>query len=305
MKILVAGSSGLIGRALVSALRADGHEVTRLVRGSASGPGEASWSPSFGQLPLELCATSDVIVNLCGTPIDGARWSARRRAELRSTRIDPTQALAKLFRGAEPGLRPGLLVNASAIGIYGDRGNLELTESSEPGNGFLAELCRDWESAALSAAESGARVACLRFGPVLSREGGALQRMVPFYRAGLGGALGSGRQWTSWVSLDDVVGALRFVICEERISGPVNVVAPNATTNSGFDRALSRIFGRQVGMSIPRFALRAAYGQIADEVLLASAHVVPAKLVSAGYSFLYPNLEDALYQALALEKSDS
>ena len=200
---------------------------------------------------------------------------------------------------------PRVLVNASAIGIYGDRGNLELMESSVPGDGFLAGLCRDWEDAAHAAGKWGARVACLRFGMVLSREGGALQRMVPFYRAGLGSQLGSGRQWISWISLEDAVGAIRFALAEATLSGPVNVVSPNSVTNAGFSRALGRIFGRQLAMPVPRFALRLAYGSIADEALLASARVVPAKLAQAQYPFRYSNLEDALYQALALEKAEA
>ena len=305
MKILVAGSSGLIGRAVTAALRSDGHEVTCLVRRPASGPGEVLWNPGFGQLPLEMCATADAIVNLCGSPIDGGRWTERRKGDLRSSRIDPTQTLARVFTGADSGLRPGLFINASAIGIYGDRGNLELNESSEPGRGFLADLCRDWESAALVSAGSGARVVCLRLGVVLSQEGGALQRMSTFYRAGLGGVLGTGRQWMSWIALEDVVGAVRFILQNQEVRGPVNLVAPDAVINSSFDRAMSRIFGRQLSMPVPRFALRLAYGSMAEGAILASAHVVPSKLEAAGYPFRYPKLEDALYQALAREKTDS
>jgi len=196
-------------------------------------------------------------------------------------------------------------VNASAIGIYGDRGNLELNESSGPGNGFLAELCRDWEGAAMAAGEGGARVVCLRFGVVLSHEGGALQQMIPFYRAGLGCPLGTGRQWMSWISLEDAVGAIRFALSETVLSGPVNAVSPDSVTNAGFTRALGRIFGRQLPMPIPPMVLRLALGPMADEALLASAHVVPGKLTRAGYPFRYRNLEDALYQALALEKVEA
>jgi uncharacterized protein (TIGR01777 family) len=195
-------------------------------------------------------------------------------------------------------------VSASATGIYGDRGNLELNESSGPGNGFLADLCRDWEGAAMTAAESGARVVCLRFGAVLSREGGLLQRTVPFYRAGLGCALGTGRQWLSWIGLEDAVGAIRFALAAPGLTGPVNVVSPTSVMNAGFTRALGRIFGHQLPMAVPRIALEVMYGPIADEVLLASAHVVPSKLIRSGYPFRYPNLEDALYQALAMEKTE-
>jgi hypothetical protein len=305
MKILVAGASGMIGRATVAALRNDGHDVTRLVRRPAAAPDEVSWSPATGGVPPEACGAANAVINLCGTSITGARWTSKRRSELRSSRIDTTQALAKVFTAGGDAPRPRILVNASAIGIYGDRGNLELNEASGPGNGFLAELCRDWESAAMAAGEAGARVVCLRFGVVLSHEGGALQRMIPFYRAGLGCPLGTGRQWMSWISLEDAVGAIRFALSEAGLSGPVNAVSPDSVTNAGFTRALGRIFGHQLPMPIPPFVLRVALGPMADEALLASAHVVPGKLSRAGYPFRYRSLEDALYQALAMEKVEA
>jgi uncharacterized protein (TIGR01777 family) len=196
-------------------------------------------------------------------------------------------------------------VNASAIGFYGDRGNLEVDETNAPGKGFLAELCRDWEAAAMEAAGLGARVVCVRFGVILSREGGLLPRIVPFYRAGLGCPLGTGRQWMSWIALEDAVGVIRFAICEDWLSGPVNAVSPMAVMNSGFTRALGRIFGRQLTAPVPPFVLRLAMGPMADETILASTHAVPAKLLSSGYPFRYRNLEDALYQALAMEKVEA
>jgi uncharacterized protein len=305
MKILIAGASGLIGRAATAVLRADGHEVVRLVRRPAASPDERVWHPVAGEVPVEFCRSADVIINLCGADIASARWSAKRKNELRTSRIDATQTLAKVFAAdGSPGKRPGLFLSASATGIYGDRGNLELNESSGPGNGFLADLCRDWEGAAMTAADSGARVVCLRFGIILSREGGLLQRVIPFYRAALGCPLGTGRQWMSWIELEDAVGAIRHALGNPGLSGPVNVVSPTAVMNSVFTRALGRIFGNQIPMPIPRSVLKMLFGQIADEALLASAHVVPAKLLRAGYPFRYPNLEDALYQALALEKAE-
>jgi uncharacterized protein (TIGR01777 family) len=307
MKVLIAGSSGLIGRAATAALRSDGHEVIRLVRGAAAAADEVAWHPNAGEVPMEICRSADAIINLCGADIAASRWTTKRRNEIRSSRIDTTQTLAKVFsNGPGDGRKPpGIFINASAIGIYGDRGNLELNESSGPGNGFLADLCRDWEGAAMTAAESGARVVCLRFGAVLSREGGLLQRVVPFYRAGLGCPLGTGRQWMSWIETEDAVGVIRYALGKGELSGPVNVVSPTAVMNSGFTRALGRVFGHQLPMPIPPFVLRTLYGAIADEGLLASAHVVPAKLVRAGYPFRYPNLEDALYQALAMEKAEA
>lgn len=304
VKILIAGSSGLIGRATTAALRADGHQVVRLVRRPAREPDELAWYPAAGELPVEECRSADAIINLCGEDLAAARWTRKRRNELRSSRIDATQTLAKVFDGAGGGRRPSVFVSASATGIYGDRGNLELTESSGPGSGFLVDLCRDWEGAAMVASESGARVVCLRFGIILSGGGGMLHKVAPFYKAGLGCALGSGRQWMSWIEVEDAVGAIRFALSNPALAGPVNAVSPNSVMNSGFTRALGRIFGRQLPMPIPRFVLRLLFGQVADEALLASAHVVPHKLVRAGYPFRYPNLEDALYQALALEKVD-
>jgi uncharacterized protein (TIGR01777 family) len=306
MKILIAGASGLIGRAASAAFRADGHEVTRLVRRASTAPDELSWYPAAGELPVEECRKADAVVNLCGVDLAAKRWTTKRKNEIRTSRIDTTQTLAKIFIGAgsSPSNRPGVFISASAVGIYGDRGNLELNESSGPGNGFLSDLCRDWEGAALVAAESGARVACIRLGTVLSREGGLLQKISPYYRAGLGCTLGTGRQWMSWIELEDAVGALRFSLAEAAMSGPINFVAPNSVTNSGLTRALGRIFGHQLPMPVPPVVLRILYGQIADEALLASAHVVPMKLVRAGYPFRYPNLEDALYQALAMEKTE-
>ena len=306
MKILIAGSSGLIGRAASAAFRADGHEVIRLVRRAASLPDELSWHPSAGELPLEACRKADAVVNLCGADVAAKRWSTKRKNEIRTSRIDTTQTLARIFigPGSSPMNRPGIFISGSAIGIYGDRGNLELTESSGPGNGFLSDLCRDWEGAAMAAAESGARVVCVRFGNVLSREGGLLQRIVPYYRAGLGCQLGTGRQWMSWIELEDAVGALRFALADSGVSGPVNLVSPTAVTNAVLTRALGRIFGHQLPMPVPPVVLRLLFGQIANEAILASAHVVPTKLIRGGYPFRYPSLEDALYQALAMEKTE-
>lgn len=306
MKILIAGASGLIGRAAAAALADDGHEIMRLVRRVPSTPDEVSWNPAAGELPLEVCRSSEAIINLCGCNLASERWTPKRLEEIRSSRIDATRTLAKVFAATlSDGQRPRVLVNASAVGFYGDRGNLEVSEASEPGKGFLAELCRDWEAAAMAAGESGARVVCVRFGIVLSREGGILPRLVPFYRAGLGCPLGSGRQWMSWIALEDAVGVIRFAIREDSISGPVNAVSPTAVMNSGFTRALGRIFGRQLSAPVPPFLLRLAMGPIADETVLASTHAIPGKLLSSGYPFRYRILEDALYQELAMEKPEA
>ena len=306
MKVLIAGASGLIGRATAAVLRDDGHEVKRLVRRDPASPEEVSWNPAAGELPLEACRSAEAIINLCGADLAAGRWTARRRDEIRASRIDATRTLAKAFAGTiSDGPRPRVLVNASAIGFYGDRGNLEVDESSGPGTGFLAELCRDWESAAMAVRDLGARVVCVRFGVVLSREGGILPRIVPFYRAGLGCPMGTGREWMSWIALEDAVGVIRFAIGEDWLSGPVNAVSPMAVMNSGFARALGPIFGRQLSAPIPPFIVRLAIGPMAKETVLSSTHVLPTKLLSSGYPFRYRNLQDALYQALALEKVEA
>jgi len=306
MKILIAGASGLIGRATAAALSEDGHEVMRLVRRVPASPDEAFWNPAAGELPLETCRSAEAVINLCGADLSAERWTPKRREEIRSSRVDATRTLAKVFGGTiSEGQRPRVLVNASAIGFYGDRGNLEVNESSGPGTGFLADLCRDWEGAAMAAGDLGARVVCVRFGIVLSRDGGVLPRLVPFYRAGFGCPLGTGRQWMSWIALEDAVGVIRYAVGEDWLSGPVNAVSPMAVMNSGFTRALGRIFGRQLSAPVPSFVLRIAMGPMADETVLASAHVIPAKLQGSGYPFRYSILEDALYQALAMEKAEA
>lgn len=306
MKILIAGASGLIGRATAAVLRDDGHEVIRLVRRAPASPDEIRWNPAAGEVPLEACHSAHAVINLCGDDLAAGRWTPRRLAEIRASRVDATRTLARVFGGSiAGGPGPRVLVNASAVGYYGDRGNLQVDESSAPGNGFLAELCRDWESAAMAVENLGARAVCVRFGIVLSRDGGVLRRVVPLFRAGLGCPLGTGRQWMSWIALEDAVGVIRFAIGEDWLSGPVNAVSPMAVMNVGFTRALGRIFGRQISVRIPPFALRLAMGPIADEALLSSTHVSPTKLISSGYPFRYRVLEDALYQALAMEKVEA
>ncbi len=305
MKIVVAGASGFLGRATVAAMTRAGHEVVRLVRRPSLAPDEVAWDPSSGEAPVAACRGATVVINLCGANVM-ERWTPKKRQAIRSSRIDSTRALAKIFRGTiSDGPRPRVLVNASAIGFYGDRGNLEVDESSAPGKGFLADLCREWEAAAMEAEGLGARVVCIRFGLVLSAEGGLLRRIVPFYRAGLGCPIGMGRQWMSWIELDDAVGVIAFAIDQEGLSGPVNAVSPNAVMNSVFSRALGRIFGRQLSMPVPPVALRLVMGPMADETLLASTHAVPAKLLDAAYPYRYRGLEDALNHALAEEKVEA
>jgi len=297
MKIVVAGASGLIGHALVAALRSDGCTVVRLVRRPARERDEFAWDPATGQVPAEAMSAADAVVNLAGAAISSGRWSAARLRDIRGSRLDATVALASAIGGAPR--RPGVFVNASAIGYYGDRGNEILSEESAPGKGFLAELCRDWESAARAADGSGTRVVCLRFGVVLAREGGVLSRMLPVFRAGAGGRLGAGTQWMSWIGLDDAVGVIRLALRDARMAGPVNAVAPDAATNALFTATLGRVLRRPTMLSVPEAALRLAFGQMARELLLASARVEPRRLLEAGYVFRSPRLEDALRQAVA------
>jgi uncharacterized protein (TIGR01777 family) len=305
MKIVVAGASGLIGRATVSALRHAGHEVIRLVRRPAAAPDEAFWDPATGTVPLEACLSAKAVINLCGASV-AERWTAKRRDEIRASRILATRALAKIVGGTiSEGPKPSLLVNASATGYYGDRGNLEVDELSAPGMGFLAEVCKDWEAEAMAAEGLGARVVCVRFGLVLSADGGILRRLIPFYRAGLGCPIGLGRQWMSWIELEDAVGVVLFALDNASLSGPVNAVSPGAVMHSAFCRALGRIFGRQLPIPIPPLALRLALGPMADETLLTSLHALPAKLLEANYPYRYRVLEDALNNALAAEKVEA
>ncbi len=297
MHVLVSGSGGLVGSALVSTLLADGHQVTRLVRfPRQTGQPEVLWNPATGQLDLSSVHGLDGVVHLAGDSLAGGRWTAARKASIRSSRVDGTRLLSQaLQRLAHP---PQVLVSASAIGYYGDRGTDTLDEASAPGQGFLPDLCREWEAEAASAGAHGIRVVCLRFGVILSAAGGALTKMLPPFRLGLGGVLGNGQQYMSWVALDDVLGAIRTALGNASLQGPVNVTAPAAVTNRDFTNTLSRVLRRPAMLPVPASVLRLLLGELADAALLASARVTPAKLLAAGYAFRYPALEGALRHLL-------
>jgi len=285
MRIAVAGASGLIGQALVAALQAEGCEVTRMAR------------PATGRAAAEAIADADAVVNLAGSSIAGGRWTEAVRSEIRQSRIETTGAIAAALSRAP---RPNrILVNASAVGYYGDRGNEILTEDSSRGTGFLAELCGEWESAARAAEPAGVRVVCVRFGIVLASGGGALARMLPVFRVGAGGRLGSGKQWVSWIGLADAVGVILLALRDSGMAGPVNAVAPGAATNAVFTEKLGRVLGRPAPFPVPEFALTLALGQMARELLLSSAHAEPRRLAGAGFEFREPELEGALRQAVA------
>ena len=298
MTVLVTGSTGLVGSALVRGLSGRGHDVIRLVRPSTEGggTGEARWDPESGIVSLGKGRGMDAVVHLAGENIAGLAWTPERKATIRDSRVKGTRLLCEaLLRLERP---PGTLVCASATGYYGDRGDEVLREESPPGKGFLAGVCREWEEATGEAARRGMRVVNLRIGMVLSAEGGALAKMLPAFRAGAGGRIGSGKQYMSWIALPDLVGVILYVLATDSLAGPVNAVSPRPVTNREFTKTLGRILGRPTVAFLPAFAARLLFGEMADELLLAGARVEPAKLVASGYRFRFPELEGALRHAL-------
>jgi uncharacterized protein len=292
MHVVVSGSRGLVGSALVPFLTTGGHRVTRLVRGAAANSGEAAWNPARGLAEPSRFDGVDAVVHLAGENIAAGRWTPARKAEIRQSRVEGTRSLCEsLARLAHP---PKLLVSASAIGFYGDRGAQTLTEESGAGSGFLHDVCREWEAATEPAFRAGIRVVNLRFGMVLSAAGGALQKMLPPFKFGLGGRIGSGAQFMSWIAIDDAVGAIRHALSAESLWGPVNVVAPTPVTNAEFTRTLARVLRRPAFMPIPSFVARLAFGEMADALLLASARVIPIRLQESDYHFCFPELKGAL-----------
>jgi uncharacterized protein len=287
MKILVTGSTGLVGTALVKALASDGHTVQPLrVRADSMWRG----IPETGELG-GAGVGPDAVVNLAGASIAGGRWTDKRKHLLRTSRIATTRALVKAL--AKTNARPRVLVSASAIGIYGDRGDEALTEKSKPGTNFLAGLAREWEAEALKAEALGIRVVLARFGVILARHGGALAKMLLPFKLGAGGRLGSGKQWMSWITLEDVVGVIRFAIENNAVRGALNVVAPQPAQNSDFTKALAKALHRPALFPAPSFALRLALGEMADALLLSSQRVTPQVLEKLNYRFFYPELSSA------------
>jgi uncharacterized protein (TIGR01777 family) len=296
-RIAITGASGFVGRALAARLEQSGHAVVRLVRGPAHAPGCVRWQPDTGELDVRALGTVDAVVHLAGENVAGGRWTAARRAAIAASRGPATQLLARSL--ARLPVPPTTLVSASATGIYGDRGDECLDERSPPGHGFLAEVAKAWEAGTQPAATAGIRVVHLRIGMVLDQSGGALARMRLPFRLGLGGRLGSGRQWLSWIHRDDLVAAIAFALATASLRGPVLAVAPEPVTNREFTRALGRALHRPAFLPVPAFALRLLLGAMADELLLASQRAVPRALAAAGFRFDHPNLPDALATALA------
>jgi uncharacterized protein (TIGR01777 family) len=297
VQIAITGSSGLIGSALVSALRADGHTVLRLVRRAPTGADEVRWDPAARSLDPAALAGVDAVVNLAGVGIGDRRWTAERKRVVLASRVDATETVSAAIAAAEP--RPRVLLSASAIGWYGDTGDTPVDESAPAGRDFLAEICRRWEAATAAAEQAGVRVAHLRSGLVCGK-GGLLGRLLPLARLGLGAPLGSGRQWWSWISLADEVGAIRHVLGTDGIAGPVNLTGPRPLTNRDFTKALGRVVHRPVlPVPVPRVALRVAVGEFADVGIVAGQRVLPRVLQETGYAFRHETAEQALRWATA------
>jgi uncharacterized protein len=293
-KVLVSGASGLIGSALLPPLQSSGYEVTHLVRGAASGKGDVAWDPTRSLAPKSVSGF-DAVIHLAGESIVG-RWTDAKKQRVRESRVQGTRNLAEALAAAPQA--PRVFISASAIGYYGDRGEETLREESSSGSGFLPEVCREWEAAAEPATKAGIRTAQMRFGVVLSASGGALRKMLPPFRMGVGGNIGSGRQWMSWIDIDDVVGAIQQAMKRDTLHGPANVVGPNPVRNAEFTKTLASVLSRPAIFPMPAFAARLVFGQMADELLLASQRVEPAKLLSTGYVFQKPELRSALENIL-------
>jgi uncharacterized protein (TIGR01777 family) len=295
MKVVVSGASGLLGSALVPALEAAGHDVVRLVRRDARGPSEVAWDPAAGTIDVAGLAGVDAAVSLSGANLN-RRWTAGRKREIRDSRVSSTSLLARTV--AELESRPTVFVSTGGCGIYGDRGDEILTEESELGTGFLADVGRAWEAAAEPARAAGLRVVNFRQGMVLTRDGGALRQMLLPFKLGVGGRVASGRQWWSWVSLDDLVAAYLFIL-EGELAGPVNLAAPNPATSAAFTKALGRALHRPTVLPVPAFTIKVLFGERGEAVVLEGQRTLPARLLAAGFTFGFPEIDAALDHALA------
>jgi hypothetical protein len=296
-RVVLSGASGLVGAALVRELRAAGSEVVRLVRRAPAESGEARWDPERGEIDPDALRGATAIIHLSGESIAQGRWTAEKKRRLVESRIKSTDILARAAAAQTD--RPNALVCASAVGFYGDRGDAWLDETSARGSGFLADLCAGWEAAAAPAKDAKIRTVHMRLGVVLAPSGGALASMLPAFRRGGGGKLGSGEQFTSWITLDDAVRAFALALQDGELHGAVNVCTPSPVTNAELTRALGRALRRPTLVTIPAFALRLAVGEMADEVLLASQRVRPSRLLARGFEFRFPHIDEALRHVLA------
>jgi len=297
MKILISGSHGLVGTALQKALDAAGHEIYRLVRYAPHSDREIEWSPDRYSIALSRIEGFDAVYHLAGESIASGRWTDEKKKKIRESRTVGTKLLSDALANlAQP---PKALICASAIGYYGNRGDELLTESSAPGKDFLSDVCVEWEQATAHARDKGLRVVNTRFGIILDKEGGALEKMLTPFRMGIGGRIGNGKQWMSWIALADVITALLFMLDNATLSGPINFVAPNPVRNAEFTRALGRALSRPTVFPIPAFGVRLAFGEMADALLLTSQRVEPKILTQAHYDFRHPELAKALRAVLA------
>ena len=296
-RVVVSGASGFLGKAIVTQLREAGYDVLRLVRGAAVGEGESSWDAVSGTIDEAALQGAHAFINLSGESIGGSRWSEKTKREILESRTRSTGLLAATIASMNP--KPACFLCASAIGFYGpDRGEEELSETSPQGRGFLAEVCRAWEDATLPAKNAGVRTANLRFGVILGKDGGALAKMLPVFRLGLGARIGNGRQIMSWIGLHDAARAVLYVLENEGVDGPVNVVAPRPVTNSEFTDRLAKALGKGTGVPVPAFVLKTALGEMAKETILSSQRAVPQKLTDAGFEFSHSGLLGALKNEL-------
>lgn len=298
MKILIGGSSGLVGTALIKSLETQGHEIFRLVRHAPNSRTEVEWSPDRYSIALARIEGFDAVVNLAGESIAEGRWTDEKKRKIRESRVKGTKLLGDAL--ANLTTPPKTFISASATGYYGNRGDELLTEESAPGDNFLADVCVEWERATALATEKGIRVVNARFGIILDTEGGALKKMLPPFRMGLGGRIGSGKQWMSWIALDDVIGGINFALKNEAMRGPINFVAPNPVTNAEFTKTLGRVLSRPTIFPIPEFGVRLAFGEMGEALLLGSQRVAPKSLTRAGYEFQYLQLEAALQHELSV-----
>ena len=296
MKILVTGSTGLVGSAVVPFLTTGGHQVLRLVRGTACDDDEIAWNPATGEIDTAKLEGLDAVVHLAGENIATGRWTTAKKAAIRDSRVNGTRVLSEAL--AKLTIKPSVLLGASAIGYYGERGEAVMTETSPPALDFLGNVCRDWEAATEPAKQAGIRVVNLRIGVVLTPRGGALAKMLTPFKLCAGGIVGSGRQYWSWIALDDVVGAIHHAITHDELSGPVNAVSPEPLTNAEFTKTLGRVLHRPTIAPLPAFVVKLLLGEMGEELLLASTRVVPNRLQESGYQFHCPTLEGALRHLL-------
>jgi uncharacterized protein (TIGR01777 family) len=296
MKILIGGSHGLVGSALVKSLEAQGHEVFRLVRHAPNRATEIEWSPDRYSIALALIEGFDAVVNLAGESIADGRWTDEKKRRIRESRVKGTKLLGDAL--ANLSVPPKTFICASAIGYYGNRGDELLTEESPGGNDFLSEVCNEWEQATALATEKGIRVVNARFGIILDQEGGALKKMLPPFRMGVGGKIGSGKQWMSWITLEDVINALNFALANDSLRGPVNYVAPNPVTNAELTKTLGKVLSRPTLFPVPAFAIKLLFGEMGETLLLGSLRVAPTRLEQAGYQFKHAELAGGLRDIL-------